>query len=98
MISWLSTKAGARESLIRVDQPRALDVFRVTAARMRVFNAFPSIFAPSWKSIARRVFPSRLELKSFEGSFRDAPLAKGIFTTLLEVSPVQINPSCAHTG
>src|SRR5262244_4530574 len=48
--------------------------------------------------IARRVFPSRLELKRPEGSFRAAPLAKVIFTTFLYVSPVQINPSCDHTG
>src|SRR3954469_25263055 len=65
---------------------------------MRVFNAFSSIFSPSWKSMARRVFPSRLELKRPEGSFRDAPFAKVIFTAFLYVSPVQIIPSCDHTG
>src|SRR5258705_7096547 len=65
---------------------------------MRVFNALPFIFSPSWKSMARLVFPSRLELKRPEGSFKAAPLAKVIFTTLLYVSPVQINPSCDHTG
>src|SRR6266699_5375920 len=75
-----------------------LDLFRVTAARTRVFNAASSILSPSWKSMARLVFPSRLELKRPEGSFRAAPLAKVIFTTLLYVSPVQINPSCDHTG
>src|SRR4051812_37493904 len=48
--------------------------------------------------MARLVFPSRLELKRPEGSFRAAPLAKVIFTTFLYVSPVQINPSCDHTG
>src|SRR4029077_20754377 len=64
-------------------QLRALDLFRLTAARTRVFNAVSSIFSPSWKSIARRVFPSRLELKRRAGSFRAAPLAKVIFTTLL---------------
>src|ERR1043165_1380927 len=48
--------------------------------------------------MARRVFPSRLELKRREGSFSAAPLAKVIFTTLLYVSPVQIMPSCDHTG
>src|ERR1041385_8472520 len=48
--------------------------------------------------MARRVFPSRLELNRREGSFSAAPLAKVIFTTLLYVSPVQINPSCDHTG
>src|SRR5262245_57362988 len=48
--------------------------------------------------MARLVFPSRLELKRPEGSFRAAPLAKVIFTTFLQVSPVQINPSWDHTG
>src|SRR3954451_23797956 len=48
--------------------------------------------------MARRVFPSRLELKRPEGSFSDAPLAKVIFTTLLYVSPVQMIPSWYHVG
>src|SRR5215471_21161414 len=81
-----------------MDQLWALDLFRVTAARTRVFNAFSFIFSPSRKSMARLVFPSRLALKSPEGSFRAAPLAKVIFTTFLYVSPVQISPSCDHTG
>src|SRR5215470_190698 len=71
-----------RRSRGAADQ-RALDWFRVTAARTRAFNAFSSIFSPSWKSMARLVFPSRLELKRPEGSFRAAPLAKVIFTTFL---------------
>ena len=49
-------------------------------------------------SIARRTFPSRLELKRRAGSFRDAPLAKVSFTTFLQDSPVQMIPSCDHTG
>src|SRR4029079_16804175 len=49
-------------------------------------------------SIARRTLPSRLELKSFEGSFNDAPLAKVSFTTDLYDSPVQMMPSCDQTG
>src|SRR5664279_1500847 len=48
--------------------------------------------------MARLVFPSRLELKRPEGSFRAAPLAKVIFTTFLYVSPVQNIPACDHTG
>src|SRR5215510_3101592 len=48
--------------------------------------------------MARRVLPSRLALKRPEGSFSEAPLAKVTFTTLLYVSPVQIIPSCDHTG
>ena len=63
--------------------PLAPDVFRATAARMRVLNAFSFTFSPSRKSMARLVFPSRLELKRLAGSFRDAPLAKVSFTTLL---------------
>src|SRR6476620_6542038 len=76
----------------------ALDLFSFTAARMSAFSAFSFIFSPSRKSMARRVFPSRLELKRPEGSFREAPLANVIFTTLLYVSPVLMIPSCSHTG
>ena len=60
-----------------------LDLFKVTAARTRAFNGSSSIFPPSWKSMARLTFPSRLELKRPEGSFRAAPLAKVILTTFL---------------
>src|ERR1700674_4885351 len=65
---------------------------------MSAFNAFSSILSPSWKSMARLVLPSRLELKRLEGSSNEAPLAKVIFTTFLYVSPVQIIPACDHTG
>src|ERR1700704_6689209 len=65
---------------------------------MSAWSAFSSILSPSWKSMARLVLPSRLELKRPEGSSNEAPLAKVIFTTLLYVSPVQIIPACAHTG
>src|SRR6266480_6828916 len=77
---------------------RPEDVFSATAARMRAFNAFSSILSPSWKSMARLVLPSRLELKRPEGSCNEAPLANVIFTTFLYVSPVQIIPACDHTG
>jgi hypothetical protein len=60
-----------------------LDVFNATAARMSVFRASSSSLSPSRKSIARRVLPSRLELKRPEGSSNEAPLAKVIFTTFL---------------
>ena len=66
-----------------VDYLCAVDLFRATAARTRVFSASSSIFSPSWKSMARLVFPSRLELKRPEGSFRAAPFAKVILTTFL---------------
>src|SRR5213593_4633375 len=49
-------------------------------------------------SIARRTFPSRLELKRRAGSFSDAPLAKVSFTTFLYDSPVQMMPSCDQIG
>src|SRR5438270_8246575 len=65
---------------------------------MRAFRASSSSLSPSWKSMARLVLPSRLELKRPEGSFREAPLAKVILTTFLYVSPVQISPLCDHTG
>src|SRR5262249_48352984 len=57
-----------------------------------------STSSPSWMSIARRTCPSRLELKSLAGSFSDAPFAKVSFTTFLYDSPVQMMPSCDHTG
>src|SRR3984893_15242068 len=65
---------------------------------MRAFRATSSSLSPSWKSMARLTLPSRLELKRPEGSFREAPLAKVIFTTFLYVSPVQISPLCDQTG
>src|SRR4029453_4336162 len=49
-------------------------------------------------SIARRTFPSRIELKKRAGSFSDAPFANVSFTTLLYDSPVQMMPSCDQTG
>jgi hypothetical protein len=41
----------------------AKDVLSATAARMSAFNAFSLILSPSWKSMARLVLSSRLELK-----------------------------------
>ena len=60
-----------------------MEVFSATASRKSAFSAFPSISSSSWKSIARLVLPSRLELKRPEGSSSEAPLAKVIFTALL---------------
>src|SRR3954469_4575331 len=65
---------------------------------MSALKADSSTSSPSWMSIARRVFPSRLELKSRAGSFSDAPLAKVSFTTFLYDSPVQRMPPCDQTG
>src|SRR5258706_10650617 len=79
-------------------QDARTETFSATAARMSAFNAFSSILSPSWKSMARLVLPSRLELKSPVGSLSEAPLAKVIFTPFLYVSPVQIIPACDHTG
>src|SRR6266540_1721718 len=87
-----------RAALTGHREPRAEDLFKATAARMRAFRASSSSLSPSWKSMARLALPSRLELKRPEGSFREAPLAKVIFTTFLYVSPVQISPSCEQTG
>src|ERR1700722_20395314 len=74
------------------------ELLRATAWRTRALKADSSTFSPSWISIARRTFPSRLELKRRAGSFRDAPLAKVSFTTFLYDSPVQMMPSCDQTG
>src|SRR5438876_8933381 len=65
---------------------------------MRAFRASSSSLSPGWKSMARLALPSRLELKRPAGSFREAPLAKVIFTTFLYVSPVHISPLCDQTG
>ena len=46
-----------------LDRWAVADLFSATAARMSAFNAFSSILSPSWKSMARLVLPSRLELK-----------------------------------
>src|SRR5688572_14321004 len=72
--------------------------FSATAAFTSALNATASIFSPSWMSIARRVFPSRLELNSRDGSGRLAPLANVSFTTSLYASPVQTIPPWDHTG
>src|SRR6478752_844344 len=48
--------------------------------------------------MARRTFPSRLELKRRAGSFKDAPLKKVSFTIDLYDSPVQMPPSWDHAG
>src|SRR5215510_7474926 len=74
------------------------DVLRATAARMSALNAPASTSSPSWMSIARRTFPSRLALKSLAGSCNAAPWAKVNFTLDLYDSPVQMIPSCAYTG
>jgi CubicO group peptidase (beta-lactamase class C family) len=80
------------------DPYRADAVFTFTAARMSFLNAVSSISSPSRKSIARRVLPSRLELNRPDGSSTEAPLANVNFTALLYDSPVQMIPSCDHTG
>src|SRR3569832_591257 len=53
------------------------DVLRTTAARMIALNAPASTSSPSWMSIARLVFPSRLELKGGAGAGGAAPGAGG---------------------
>ncbi len=63
-----------------------------TAARMRSFKAASSILSPSWMSMARLTFLSRLELNRPEGSFNAVPLANVILTAFLFVSPVQTMP------
>src|ERR1700704_1945290 len=65
---------------------------------MSACSAFSSILSPSWKSMARLVLPSRLELNRPEGSSSMAPLAKVNFTAFLYVSPVVMIPACDHVG
>src|SRR4051794_27681114 len=65
---------------------------------MRSFKAASSTFSPSWMSMARRTFPSRLELKRPDGSFNAAPLANVSLTMFLYVSPVQTMPPWDQTG
>src|SRR5579864_8212243 len=72
--------------------------FSATAARMRSFKAASLILSPSWMSMARLTFPSRLELNRPAGSFNAAPLANVILTWSLYVSPVQTMPPCDQTG
>src|SRR5258708_5210314 len=69
-----------------------------TAARMRSFKADSSTLSPSWMSMARLTFPSRLELNRPVGSFNAAPLANVILTTFLYVPPVQTMPPWDQTG
>jgi len=50
-------------------------VLAAIAALMSDLKADSSRLSPSWMSIARLTFPSRLELKSLAGSFNEAPFA-----------------------
>src|SRR6185312_9483906 len=61
----------------------AVWILCATAARIRALNAASSISSVSWMSMARRTFPSMLELNNPEGSFSEAPLAKVSLTALL---------------
>src|SRR6266849_7131296 len=65
---------------------------------MSALNAFASISSPSWMSMARLTFPSRLELNRPEGSLNAAPLGNVILTTFLYVSPVQTMPPWDQMG
>src|SRR5207237_9105747 len=62
------------------------------------FKAASSSLSPSWMSMARLTFPSRLELNRPEGSSNAAPLENVILTTVLYVSPVQTMPPWDQTG
>src|SRR5713101_3290962 len=96
---WNPSEHNDEVAEVEFPQPsEAEDVFRATAARIRVFRAFSLTLSPSRKSMARLALPSRLELKRPEGLSNEAPLENVIFTTFLYVSPVQIIPACDHTG
>ena len=64
-------------------QRRFFAVFSAMAARISALNAVSSMRSPSWRSMARRVFPSRLALNSPDGSGSEAPFAKVSFTAAL---------------
>src|SRR5580704_5851392 len=65
---------------------------------MRSFKAASSTLSPSWISMARLTFPSRLELNRPEGSSNAAPLAKVSLIMFLYDSPVQTMPPWEKTG
>jgi len=56
---------------------------RATADLMRALKALSLSLSPSDQSMARRVLPSRLELKSFAASSSAAPWWKVTFTVCL---------------
>src|SRR2546421_2684581 len=91
-------RAGAPTPFVYPDFMDLPELLRATAWRTSALKADSSTSSPSWMSIARRTFPSRLELKRRAGSFSDAPFAKVNFTMDLYVSPVQMIPSCDHVG
>lgn len=81
---WNPSEHNDEVAEVEFPQPsEAEDVFRATAARIRVFRAFSLTLSPSRKSMARLALPSRLELKRPEGSSNEAPLENVIFTTFL---------------
>jgi hypothetical protein len=70
--------------LVRSSTPVAgYDAFSSAAERTRALKASSSVPSPSWKSIARLMLPSRLELKRPAGSSNEAPLKKVSFTLSL---------------
>ncbi len=75
--SWAALAPAAVASGARFFRADCAETFSATAARMSAFNAFSSILSPSWKSMARRVLPSRLELKRPDGSVQRGALGEG---------------------
>ena len=81
---WNPSEHNDEVAEVEFPQPsEAEDVFRATAARIRVFKAFSLTISPSWKSMARLALPSRPELKRPDGSSNEAPLGNVILTTFL---------------
>jgi len=80
------------------DLPPPEPLFCFEAANTSSLSAASLTSAPSKKSMARRTLPSKLELKSLDGSGSEAPLAKVSFTAFLYVSPVQMVPLLDQTG
>ena len=75
----------------------ALDIERHCSAD-KILQGCLIDLSPSWMSMARLTFPSRLELNRPEGSRNAAPLANVILTTFLYVSPVQHDAAVGKDG
>src|SRR4029434_1701596 len=63
---------------------------------MRAFRAFSSSLSPSWKSMARLVLPSRLELKRPEGSSNEALGEGHLHDILVRLTGADHSPNPGH--
>ena len=99
---WMGTPVWSHDGIVCTGESYK-QVVKLTFARgasiqdpKKLFNS--SLEGNTRRAIDLRVFPSRLELKSFFGLLIEAPRAKVSFTTCLYDSPVQTIPSWDQTG